>query len=119
MVHLIQLLMLKQQLGLRRGTPIMERTVSGCVLDISRVLGCKKVLFVGQDMSVEMTEDTIQMTFMLIRCTYHNQDGGQRLPGNTLEKVLVEPRLFVYLRLLSNSSKKNSEVEYRNLARTD
>ena len=29
------------------------------------------------------------------------KDGGQRLPGNTQEKVLVEPRLFVYLKTFS------------------
>ena len=35
------------------GTPIMEKgTVSGCVLDISILLGSKKVLFVGQDMTI-------------------------------------------------------------------
>ena len=45
---------LKKQLGQKEGTVIMEQgTVSGCVLDLSKVFGCKKVLFVGQDMAVQ------------------------------------------------------------------
>ena len=44
---------LKKEWGHKKGTPIMEQgTVSGCVLDISRVLGCRKVLLVGQDMCI-------------------------------------------------------------------
>lgn len=113
---------LKQQLGLRRGTPIMEQgTVSGCVLDISRVLGCRKVLFVGQDMSVRddgryYTDDSF---YADTGAHITTKDGGQRLPGNTQEKVLVEPRLFVYLKTFEQFiEKKDTEVEYRNLART-
>ena len=113
---------LKQQLGERKGTPIMEQgTVSGCVLDISRVLGCKKVLFVGQDMSVRddgkyYTDDSF---YADSGAHFTFKDGGQRLPGNTQEKVLVEPRLFVYLKTFEQFiEKKHKGIEYRNLART-
>ncbi len=104
------------------GTPIMEQgTVSGCVLDISRVLGCKKVMFIGQDMCVRddgryYTDDSF---YADAGKHYASTDKGQRLPGNTQEKVLVEPRLFVYLKTFEQFiSKKHESVEYRNLART-
>ena len=42
----------------------------------------------------------------------------QRLPGNTQEKVLVEGRLFVYLKTFEQFISQNKGVEYRNLART-
>ena len=43
--HSIQLPLSKKQMNQKPGTVIMEQgTVSGCVLDISRFLGAKKVL---------------------------------------------------------------------------
>ena len=113
---------LREQRNQPEGTPIMEQgTVSGCVLDISRVLGCKKVMFIGQDMCVRddgryYTDDSF---YADIGNHYASTDKGQRLPGNTQEKVLVEPRLFVYLKTFEQFiSKKHESVEYRNLART-
>ena len=86
-------------------TSIMEQgTVSGCVLDISHHLGCKKVLFVGQDMSVQ--EDgkyyTNDSSYSDTGAHYYKGSKGQRLPGNTQETVHVEQRLYVYLKTLSN-----------------
>ena len=113
---------LREQRNQPEGTPIMEQgTVSGCVLDISRVLGCKKVMFIGQDMCVRddgryYTDDSF---YADAGNHYASTDKGQRLPGNTQEKVLVEPRLFVYLKTFEQFiSKKHESVEYRNLART-
>ena len=113
---------LREQRNQPEGTPIMEQgTVSGCVLDISRVLGCKKVMFIGQDMCVRddgryYTDDSF---YSDAGKHFASTDKGQRLPGNTQEKVLVEPRLFVYLKTFEQFiSKKHESVEYRNLART-
>ena len=113
---------LREQRNQPEGTPILEQgTVSGCVLDISRVLGCKKVMFVGQDMCVRddgryYTDDSF---YADAGDHYASTDKGQRLPGNTQEKVLVEPRLFVYLKTFEQFiSKMHESVEYRNLART-
>ena len=109
-------------MGLPTGTTIMEQgTVSGCVLDLSRLLGCRKVLFVGQDMSVRddgryYTDDS---SYADSGAHYSHAANGQRLPGNTQEKVLVEQRLFVYLKTFEQFiAKKDPSVEYRNLART-
>ena len=113
---------LKKQLGQKEGTVIMEQgTVSGCVLDLSKVFGCKKVLFVGQDMAVQddgkyYTDDS----FYADSGNHYVEKGkGQRLPGNTIDKVTVEQRLFVYLKTFEQFiSQSGSDIEYRNLART-
>jgi hypothetical protein len=103
-------------------TPIMEQgTVSGCVLDISHLLGCKKVLFIGQDMSVQ--EDgkyyTNDSSYSDSGNDYYHGTKGQQLPGNTLESVHVEQRLFVYLKTFEQFIRiKGEGTEYRNLART-
>jgi hypothetical protein len=114
--------LLKSHMGLEPGTNIMEQgTVSGCVLDLSRLFGCRKVLFVGQDMSVRddglyYTEDS---SYADTGAHYSSSTLGQRLAGNTQDKVLVEQRLFVYLKTFEQFiAKKQPSVEYRNLART-
>ena len=112
---------LKDRTGRKRGSKILEQgTVSGCVLDLSRLLGCRKVLFIGQDMAVRddgryYSGDT---SYSDIGADFSSTNKGQRLPGNTQEKVLVEGRLFVYLKTFEQFISQNSNIEYRNLART-
>ena len=43
---------------------------------------------------------------------------GHKLPGNTQDEVLVEGRLYVYLKTFEQFIAKQSGVEYVNLART-
>ena len=113
--------LLKDFLGKDPGTPIMEQgTVSGCVLDLSRVLGCKKVLFIGQDMCVRKdgkyyTDDSHYSDY---GDHFSSKLDGHRLPGNTSDEVIVEGRLYVYLKIFEKFIKENSQVCYRNLART-
>ncbi|MFP6854398.1 MAG: 6-hydroxymethylpterin diphosphokinase MptE-like protein, partial [Opitutales bacterium] len=102
------------------GTPIMEQgTVSGCILDLARVFGCSKVLFVGQDMAMKAdgqyyTDDS----FYADQGTHFaDLTRTQNLPGNTLETVPVESRLFVYLRTFEQFVEIHSHIEYANLAR--
>jgi len=112
---------LKEQWGHKKGTPIMEQgTVSGCVLDLSKLFGCRKVLFVGQDMCIRddgkyYTDDS---SYADSGAHYSQETRGHKLPGNTQESVLVEGRLFVYLKTFEKFISDNPEVEYRNLART-
>ena len=114
--------LVKQHMGLKPGTNIMEQgTVSGCVLDLSRLFGCRKVLLIGQDMAVRddgryYTDDS---SYADSGAHFSNSATGQRLPGNTQDKVLVEQRLFVYLKTFEQFiAQKDPDVEYRNLART-
>ncbi len=48
---------------------------------------------------------------------YDETKKGHRLPGNTKDSVLVESRLFVYLKTFEQFVKNNPDTEYRNLAR--
>ena len=92
---------LKDRTGRKPGTNILEKgTVSACVLDISRLLGSRKVLLVGQDMAIRddgryYSDDT---SYSDSGAHYASTEKGHRLPGNTQEKVIVEGRLFVYLK---------------------
>ena len=112
---------LKDYMGEKQGTPVMEKgTVSACVLDISRVLGSKKVLFIGQDMCVRAdgkyyTDDS---SYSDSGAHFTNRMEGHRLPGNTIDEVIVEGRLFVYLKTFEQFIAENKNVEYRNLAAT-
>ena len=113
---------LKTKTNQGESTAIMEQgTVSGCVLDISHLLGCKKVLFIGQDMSVQddgkyYTDDS---SYSDSGNHYYQGSKGQRLAGNTQETVHVEQRLFVYLKTFEQFIKaKGQGIEYRNLARS-
>ena len=112
---------LREQRGEKLGTKILEKgTVSACILDLARLFGCKKVLFIGQDMSVRddgryYSEDT---SYSDTGAHFSTSSSGQRLPGNTQEKVLVEGRLFVYLKTFEQFIEQQPSVEYRNLART-
>ena len=112
---------LKEAMGQKPGTPIMEQgTVSGCVLDLSRLFGCKKVLFIGQDMCVRAdgkyyTDDS---AYADSGSHYSNKMDGHRLPGNTDNEVIVEGRLYVYLKTFEKFITANPGIEYRNLART-
>lgn len=47
---------------------------------------------------------------------YASIDRVQNLPGNTLDKVPVEGRLFVYLKTFEEFIAQNPQVQYRNLA---
>ena len=113
--------LVKKYMGKPPGSPIMEKgTVSGCVLDLSRLLGSKKVLFVGQDLCIRddgryYTDDSAYSDH---GGHYSSISQGHRLPGNTQEQVLVEGRLFVYLKTFEQFIAEQSGVEYRNLART-
>jgi hypothetical protein len=112
---------LKNHQNLPQGTPIMEQgTVSGCVLDLSKLFGCKKVLFIGQDMAARSdgkyyTDDSF---YADSGNHYSSNEKGHWLPGNTNDKVLVEGRLYVYLKTFEKFIKENPEIEYRNLSRT-
>ena len=113
---------LKAKTNQGESTPIMEQgTVSGCVLDISHLLGCKKVLFIGQDMSVRDDGKyyTSDSSYSDSGNHYYHGSRGQKLPGNTQETVHVEQRLFVYLKTFEQFIRTKGEGrEYRNLART-
>ena len=112
---------LKAAMGQKPGTAIMEQgTVSGCVLDLSRLFGCRKVLFIGQDMCVRSDGKyyTNDSAYSDSGSHYTSKMEGHRLPGNCEDEVIVEGRLYVYLKTFEKFIGENPSVEYRNLAKT-
>jgi len=112
---------LKELTNQKPGTPIMEQgTVSGCVLDLSRLFGCRKVMLVGQDMCVRSDGKyyTNDSAYSDVGSHYTSKLEGHKLPGNTLDEVIVEGRLFVYLKTFEKFISENEEIDYRNLAST-
>lgn len=112
---------LKASTGRPSGTEIIEQgTVSGCVLDIGRLLGCRKIFLVGQDMCVR--EDgkyyTNDSTYSDDGRDFIQKMDGHRLPGNTIDEVTVEGRLFVYLKTFEKFIHQYNHIEFINLART-
>lgn len=92
---------LRRAVGLGPGSGVLEHgTVSACVFDVARVFGCRRILFVGQDMAARADgqshaadsfySDLRANQVALKRCRW--------LPGNTLPEVPVEEKLFVYLK---------------------
>ncbi|MBG29015.1 MAG: hypothetical protein CMI31_03285 [Opitutae bacterium] len=112
--------MIRNRSSRKPGTPILEQgTVSGCILDIARVFGCPKVLFVGQDMAMKADGQYYTNDSFYADQGMHYTEvlRAQNLPGNTLETVPVESRLFVYLRTFEQFVEKYPGTEYANLAR--
>ena len=102
----------KKRIGKAEGTKILEQgTVSGCVLDLSKLFGCKKVIFVGQDMSVKDDGQYYTNDSFYADAGNHFLDTkkGHKLPGNTKDLVHVS-RLFVYLKTFQNFVKENLKL---------
>lgn len=112
---------LKASTGRNQGTEIIEQgTVSGCVLDLGRLFGCQKIFLVGQDMCIRddgkyYTDDSSYADFGR---HYSSKKEGHLLPGNTLDKVIVEGRLFVYLKTFEKFVEENKNINFINLSRT-
>ena len=109
---------LKEASGLNPERPLWNKAPS---LDASWIyLGylVAKVLFVGQDMSVRAdgkyyTDDS---AYADTGSHFTHKKDGHILPGNCEDEVLVEGRLFVYLKTFEKFISENNQVEYRNLA---
>ena len=89
---------LKEQWGHNKGTPIMEQgTMSGCVLDLSKLFGCRKYFSWAKIMCIRddgkyYTDDS---SYADSGTHYSKETRGHKLPGNTQESVLVEGRLCI------------------------
>ncbi|MDQ8201534.1 6-hydroxymethylpterin diphosphokinase MptE-like protein [Pelagicoccus sp. SDUM812003] len=92
---------LRKQSGRDREAFVTEQgTVSACAFDLAVILGCRTVFFAGQDLAARSdgqmhASDSFYADQGSDRTTL---EGCRWLPGNTLEKVPVEAKLFVYLK---------------------
>lgn len=87
--------------GRERCAHVTEQgTVSACAFDLAVVLGASALFFVGQDLAARSDGR------MHASDSFYDDVGGDEvfvdkcrwMPGNTLEKVPVEEKLFVYLK---------------------
>lgn len=87
--------------GVKRQSFFSEQgTVSACAFDLAVILGSPAVFFVGQDLCAR-ADGKLHATD-----SFYSDQGRDKvsledcrwLPGNTLEKVPVEQKLFVYLK---------------------
>lgn len=112
---------LRLKLGLGQGSGLLELgTVSICAFDLAEILACSSITFFGQDLAVRddgrshasdsFYSDMKMNRVALERCRW--------VPGNTLDKVPVEEKLFVYLRAFEQLARERSQsMKLRNASR--
>ncbi|MCH6255871.1 DUF115 domain-containing protein [Puniceicoccaceae bacterium K14] len=114
---------LRLQLGLGFGSQVLELgTVSACIFDIAEIFGCKRLLFLGQDLGF------VEDDKMHAGDTFYADDNANTVstaatvkivPGNTLESVKVDEKLGIYLKAFESvvRSRKGGSVSYLNSSR--
>ncbi|MDQ8186179.1 6-hydroxymethylpterin diphosphokinase MptE-like protein [Pelagicoccus sp. SDUM812002] len=95
--------------GQGRLAHVLEQgTISACAFDIAIILGCTSLYFVGQDLAARVDGR------LHASDSFYSEEGGadqavlekcRWLPGNTIEKVPVEEKLFVYLKTFEQLSR--------------
>lgn len=102
---------LRHRIGLPVGTRVVEEgTVSACAFDIAEAFGCRSLSFVGQDLAVRDDGRSHASD------SFYEDAGGGRVdpnacrkaPGNTRETVLVESRLYVYLKTFERLARERA-----------
>ncbi|MBD5781686.1 motility associated factor glycosyltransferase family protein [Pelagicoccus sp. NFK12] len=95
-----------------------QGTISACAFDIAMILGCSSLFFVGQDLAARLdgamhaadsfyTDKGAADRIALEKCRW--------MPGNTIEKVPVEEKLFVYLKTFEQLSRiYGKELQIKN-----
>lgn len=95
-----------------------QGTISACAFDFAITFGCTSLFFVGQDLAAR-TDGRMHASDSF----YHDEgrpdtvalDKCRWLPGNTIEKVPVEEKLFIYLKTFEQLSRIYSkELKLKN-----
>jgi hypothetical protein len=110
---------LRRRCGLPPGTTLVEQgTVSACAVDLAGVLGCDRVCLVGQDLAVREDGRThVADSFYTDLSVNHvSVDQCRRLPGNTVDEVPVEEKLYVYLKTFEQLVAKRPAIAFLNTA---
>jgi hypothetical protein len=108
---------LRRAAKLPPATAIMgEGTVSATILNLAAHLGCKRVVFVGQDFALADDGRTHASNTFYTDLGCNSQDGEQvfRLPGTTRPEVNVPARLRWYLRIVETLIAKRPGIQYFN-----
>lgn len=112
---------LRVKLGGEPGAFVTEQgTVSACAFDLAEIFGCPSIFFTGQDLAARgdgrlHASDTFYADFNvnqtdLSKCRW--------LPGNTLEQVPVEEKLYVYAKTFEQMARRyGAKLKLINLSR--
>ncbi len=101
---------LRLKLGLPLGTNVIEKgTVSACAFDLARIFGCSEIVLVGQDLAISSSGQSHAKDsfYSDLNGNRANVDACRHYPGNTLESVLVEEKLMVYLKTFEELARLN------------
>ena len=108
-------------LGLGRGSYVVEQgTVAACAFDVAEAFGCSGLTFVGQDLALTASgQSHASDTFYAdMQANQANVSGCRWLPGNTLDKVPVESKLYVYLKTFEQLAReRGGRLRLRNASR--
>jgi len=111
---------LRRRLEMPAGIRIVEQgTVSACGIDLAIVMGCDRVCLVGQDLAIRAdgrshAEDSFYTDLGANRA---DTEECRRLPGNTLPEVLVESKLYIYLKTFEQLAVHRPQLKFCNTAR--
>lgn len=111
---------LRRRLHMPAGIRIVEQgTVSACAVDLAIVMGCDRVCLVGQDLAIRAdgrshAEDSFYTDLGANRA---DTEECRRLPGNTLPEVMVESKLYIYLKTFEQLAVHRPQLKFRNTAR--
>ena len=112
---------LRLKAGESLGTEILEwGTVSACVFDIAKLFGCARVIFAGQDLAAK-SDGQLHASDSFYRDDHDNRivvEQCRMVPGNTIEEVPIEEKLFVYLKTFTQlAAERAGEGEFVNVSR--
>lgn len=111
---------LRRRCGLAPGTAIVEQgTVSACAVDLAMLMGCDRICLVGQDLAVQGDgRSHARDTFYSDLGMNHTATADcRKLPGNTLPEVLVEGKLYIYLKVFEQLVIHRPRLKWLNTAR--
>lgn len=111
---------LRRRLGLPPGIQIVEQgTVSACGVDLAIIMGCDRICLVGQDLAVRDNGQShaSDSFYTDMQANRIDTSGCRRLPGNTRPEVLVEEKLFVYLKTFEQLALHRQQARFCNTAR--
>jgi hypothetical protein len=118
---------LRQKMRLPQGTSVLEKgTVSLSVADLAALMGCRRLILVGQDMAIGEgglihTVDSFYGGYKARNIKYKEDNAGQsnarKVPGNTLSEVTTLNNLYLYLRSFELWVAEHPEIEVINTSR--
>lgn len=89
-----------------------QGTVAACAFDLAKVFGCSSMFFAGQDLAAKADGQ------MHASDSFYMDTGSDKVdlskvrwvPGNTYEKVPVEEKLFVYLKVFEQMATEHGDA---------